>query len=168
MACVRGNVAPAPAGSGVVFVLVTLAVVGPLRAQVPGDSSVRLPSQLLSAVAALPPAAQLRVATRLGTFTGRVASRSDDALTVTVRNSAQARTVALSDVHTLWVAARTHHAGALAGAGVGALFAGLLAASPDGDDPGLNTVLAAGALVGGVLLGLVIDSAVERWTRTYP
>src|SRR5688572_10689496 len=107
----RRNVAPPATKSGVLFALVALAVAGPVRAQVPGDSSVRLPSQLRYAVAALPPAARLRVATRLETLTGRVANRSDDALTVTVENSAQTRTIALSDVVTLWVPARKQHAG---------------------------------------------------------
>jgi hypothetical protein len=168
MSGVQGNIAPPATASGALFALVMLAGAGPGRAQVLPDSSGRLPSPLLSAVAALPPAAHLRVTTQLGTFTGRITSRSDDALTVTLRNSAQVRTIALSDIDTLWVPARKSHGGLLAGAGLGALLAGLLAASPKGgDDPGLNTLLAGVALVGGVLVGLTIDS-VERWTHAYP
>ena len=143
-------------------------VAGRLRGQVALDSAGGTPPGLRSAIAALPPGAQVRVATRLGTITGRVVDRAGDSLTVNERTAGTRRTIAVSQIDTLWsLAANTSH-GVLVGAGLGGLFGGLLASSPDGDDPGLNRMLGIAVFVTGTVAGLIADSGPERWRRTYP
>jgi len=152
--------------SGLAVVAATVA--SPLLGQVPRDTIRGASLDVRSVIATLVPGGQVRVATRLGTITGRVVDRAGDSLTVNERASGTVRAIALSQIDTLWIPAANPSQGVLVGAGLGGLFGGLVASQPDGDDPGLNRMLGVAVFVVGTVAGLIVDSRAEHWVRTYP
>ena len=148
--------------------VVAAIVASPLLGQVPRDTIRGASLDVRSVIATLVPGGQVRVATRLGTITGRVVDRAGDSLTVSERTSGTVRTIAVSHIDTLWIPTVNPSHGVLVGAGLGGLFGGLLASQPDGDDPGLNRMLGVAVFVVGTVAGLIVDSRPEHWVRTYP
>jgi hypothetical protein len=132
-----------------------------LPAQVTGDSSSTSLSRL---VAELPPSTRLRFTSGGARWSGRLAARHADSLTVAGRSGT--RTIPLSTVDTLWLR-RESHTGLAAGAGFGALMFGLLQLG-NGGDRATATQLGAIIFLGAAGTGLLIDAASARWSRRYP
>jgi ABC-type uncharacterized transport system YnjBCD permease subunit len=140
-----------------------LIAVGPstVTAQAAADSGSTSMSRL---VASLSPSARLRLTSGGERWTGRLAARSADSLTVTGRT--EARTIPLSAIDTLWLRSESHTVLAT-GAGFGALMFGLLQLG-HGGDRATATQLGAIIFLGAAGTGLLIDAASARWLRRYP
>jgi hypothetical protein len=115
-------------------------------------------------VAELSPSTRIRVATGGEHWTGRVAARQPDSLTLVSRF--HTRTFPLRAVDTLWIRSERHTALA-AGAGFGALMFGLLQLG-HGGERSMATQLGAILFLGGAGAGLLIDAASDRWSRRFP
>jgi len=126
------------------------------------DSAGALPA-LIAAVA---PAASVRLATGGQRWSGTVALQPGDSLALVTAEGK--RGVHLSSIDSLWVRRPQPHHGVLAGAGFGALMFGLLQLEDTVEDPGLNTRIGLALLAGGIAAGLLVDAVSDPWVRRFP
>jgi hypothetical protein len=146
-----------------VLVAAALLVLSPmtLGAQV-ADSADHTLRELIDG---LPPSARIRVGSSGQHWTGRVAARSSDSLSLTLASGT--RTLGLAAIDSLWIRGQQHDA-LLAGAGFGALMFFLLHAARNtgdrSDTSRLGVILFLGASTG----GLLVDAVSERWAQRYP
>jgi hypothetical protein len=100
-------------------------------------------------------------------WTGRVATRPPDSLSLTNENGTHM--VSLGAVDSVWVRGPGKNDGLKAGALFGAIMFGVLQLSRDqGEDPGLSTRLGLILFVGAATGGALIDAVSHRWVRNYP
>lgn len=139
---------------------ILLAAPAAIRAQETDTSS----THLREVIKALPPSTQLRLRSSGERWSGRLAARHTDSLTLA--GNLRSRSVALAEIDTLWVRREGHQA-LLAGAGFGTLMFFLLQIGSGGDR---HTATRLGAIVflGSVGGGMLIDGASHRWVQRYP
>jgi hypothetical protein len=117
---------------------------------------------LRTLVNGLPASAQIRISSSGRLWTGRVAVRESDSLTIT--DEAGTRTIRLTAIDTLWVRRQTH-TGLLTGSAFGALMFGLLQIGPQS---GYEERLGAILFLGAAGAGMLIDASSPPWTQHHP
>jgi hypothetical protein len=124
-------------------------------------------TQLGAVVAQLPSAAHLRLSVAGERWSGRLAARSSDSLSLA--DETRTRTVRLAAIDTLWVRSPQRHRGLLGGAAFGALmFGAIQLGGGSSEDPGLHTRMGLAIFAGATVVGLLVDSISMPWERTYP
>ena len=132
-----------------------------LRAQAVDSSA----AYLTGLIEGLSPSTRLRLSSAGERWTGRLASRQTDSLTLAGEQST--RTLALNAIDTLWLR-REQHDALLAAAGFGALMFVLLQVADDGGDRGSAARIGGVLFLGVTTAGMALDAVAEQWTRSYP
>ena len=143
------------------LILFWLALGPRLSAQAPDSAG----NYLRSVVQQLAPSERVRLQLAGERWTGRLAGRRPDSLTVV--NQSRTRTLAIQGIDTLWTRRETHE-GLLAGAGFGALMFALLQISEPSYNRSRATRLGGILFLGMATGGMMVDAFAERWTRRYP
>jgi hypothetical protein len=143
-----------------------LAVSGALVTPLAGQTADSSASRIQTIVTQLPSARSIRISTSGEQWSGRLAARGPDSLSLA--GATTTRAVSLAEIDTLWVQGARQHDGLLSGLGFGAMFFGLLQLEDDpGEQPGL-TRLGLFVLGGATVAGLLVDGLSPNWKQRYP